>query len=91
MNVPHDVLVYLDIQDLPAFVEYSMQFLAGLILIISLPNVIIFGIIKHIIKIDVYALMLQCLNNHILLWSHKRSEDQVPAYRISLLSQQPSS
>ena len=91
MNVPHDVLVYLDIQDLPAFVEYSMQFLAGLILIISLPNVIIFGIIKHIIKIDVYALMLQCLNNHILLWYHKQSEDQVLAYRISLLSRQPSS
>jgi len=44
MNVPTELLAHLVSQERPEFVEYSMWFFAGLILINSLPKVIIFGI-----------------------------------------------
>ena len=51
INAPHELLLYLVDQLRPCEVEYSMVFLAGLIRIISLPNIIICGImVLHFIS-----------------------------------------
>ena len=53
INSPQELLVYLEDQLRPCEVEYSMAFLAGLIRIISLPNIIICGIYDNF-KLCVY-------------------------------------
>ena len=47
MKVPLEVLEHLVYHELPELVENSMWFLAGLILIISLPKEIICGIMVY--------------------------------------------
>ena len=63
INSPHELLLYLVDQLRPCEVEYSIVFLAGLMRIISLPNMIICGIIYSIdLRVQRYKKNCGCAN-----------------------------